>query len=146
MKTMKLIAALLVMGWAAHAADTASVSGKVTFDGVAPKAKKIKTDSDPQCQAMHADSPLLGEEVVVGDGGGLKNVFVYIKSGVKGEFPCPKEPVKIERDLMELIPKSQWVAFSHRVIHHGRRLCTARNPKCDRCPLRPLCPRIGVEK
>jgi len=57
-----------------------------------------------------------------------------------------KDPVKIEKDLMELIPKPQWVAFSHRVIHHGRRLCTARNPKCDRCPLRPLCPRIGVEK
>jgi endonuclease III len=56
-----------------------------------------------------------------------------------------KDPVKIERDLMELVPKSEWVAFSHRMIHHGRRLCVARKPKCDECPLRAFCPRIGVE-
>ena len=56
-----------------------------------------------------------------------------------------KDPAKIERDLMDLVPKSEWVAFSHRVIHHGRRLCVARKPKCDECPLRPFCPRIGVE-
>jgi endonuclease-3 len=56
-----------------------------------------------------------------------------------------KDPAKIERDLMDLVPKSEWVAFSHRVIHHGRRLCAARKPKCDECPLRPFCPRIGVE-
>jgi endonuclease-3 len=56
-----------------------------------------------------------------------------------------KDPAKIEQDLMELVPKSEWVAFSHRMIHHGRRLCVARKPKCDDCPLRPFCPRIGVE-
>ena len=56
-----------------------------------------------------------------------------------------KDPAKIERDLMDLVPKSEWVAFSHRMIHHGRRLCVARKPKCDECPLRPFCPRIGVE-
>jgi len=55
-----------------------------------------------------------------------------------------KDPVKIERDLMELVPQSEWVDFSHRVIHHGRRVCVARKPKCGDCPLRPLCPRIGV--
>ncbi len=57
-----------------------------------------------------------------------------------------KDPVKIEQDLMQLVPKSQWVAFSHRVIHHGRRLCAARKPLCDECPLQPFCPRIGVER
>jgi len=56
-----------------------------------------------------------------------------------------KDPVKIEQDLMQVVPKSEWVALSHRMIHHGRRLCTARNPKCDDCPLRSFCPRIGVE-
>jgi len=56
-----------------------------------------------------------------------------------------KDPVKIEQDLMQLVPKSGWVAFSHRMIHHGRRLCTARKPQCDDCPLRPFCPRIGVQ-
>jgi len=55
-----------------------------------------------------------------------------------------KDPNKIERDLMELVPKRQWVVFSHRMIHHGRRICTARKPKCDECPMEAFCPRIGV--
>lgn len=56
-----------------------------------------------------------------------------------------KDPEKIERDLMELIPAKSWIALSHQMIHHGRKYCTARNPKCDECPLRTLCPKIGVE-
>jgi endonuclease III len=55
-----------------------------------------------------------------------------------------KDPVKIERDLMALLPKGQWVDFSHRMIHHGRQICLARKPKCDICPLSDVCPRIGV--
>ena len=63
MKTMKLIAALLMLSWAAYAADTASVSGKVTFDGTAPKPKKIKTDAEPQCAAMHVTPHCSGSSV-----------------------------------------------------------------------------------
>ncbi len=55
------------------------------------------------------------------------------------------DPVKIERDLMALLPKREWVAFSHRMIAHGRQFCIARKPKCDVCPLADVCPRIGVE-
>lgn len=55
-----------------------------------------------------------------------------------------KDPVKIERELMEMIPEKEWVAFSHRMIQHGRRCCTARKPACDDCPLSSLCPRVGV--
>ena len=51
---------------------------------------------------------------------------------------------KIEQDLMALLPESEWINFSHRLIHHGRRICIARRPKCDECPLRPHCPRIGL--
>lgn len=57
-----------------------------------------------------------------------------------------KEPEKIERDLMAVLPKKEWVDFSHRVIHHGRRICVARKPKCDICTLNKVCPRVGVEK
>jgi len=57
-----------------------------------------------------------------------------------------KNPEKIERDLMELIPSTEWIALSHRMIHHGRRYCMAKKPNCGECPLRKLCPRIGVEK
>ncbi|MEN6405226.1 MAG: endonuclease III [Thermoguttaceae bacterium] len=57
-----------------------------------------------------------------------------------------KDPEKIERDLMGQLPKREWIALAHRMIQHGRRCCTARNPNCDECPLRAICPRIGVEK
>ncbi len=55
-----------------------------------------------------------------------------------------KTPEKIERDLIGLFAKKEWIVLSHRLIQHGRRVCTARKPKCDECPLESLCPRIGV--
>lgn len=48
-------------------------------------------------------------------------------------------PEKIEQDLMQLVPKKEWIAFSHRVIAHGRQCCVARKPKCAQCPVEPLC-------
>ena len=56
-----------------------------------------------------------------------------------------KDPEKIEQDLMALLPKKEWIDFSHRMIQHGRRICAARKPKCDECVLGGICPRIGVE-
>ncbi len=50
------------------------------------------------------------------------------------------DPVKIERDLMELIPEPDWTQYSHHVIHHGRGCCDARRPECERCPVREDCP------
>jgi endonuclease-3 len=55
-----------------------------------------------------------------------------------------KTPEAIEADLMALLPKREWVNFSHRLIHHGRRVCTARKPRCPECPLLKVCPRIGL--
>jgi len=49
-------------------------------------------------------------------------------------------PVKIEQDLMKLIPREKWTLFSHWLIWHGRRRCFARNPDCAGCEVRPLCP------
>jgi endonuclease-3 len=49
------------------------------------------------------------------------------------------DPVKIERDLVKIVPQDQWIVFSHRVILHGRALCVARNPKCGECAIDPLC-------
>jgi endonuclease III len=56
------------------------------------------------------------------------------------------DPVKVERDLMDLLPKKEWTLFSHRLILHGRQVCHARKPKCDGCVLAAVCPRIGVPK
>ena len=49
-------------------------------------------------------------------------------------------PERIERDLMEIIPRPRWILFSHQFIWHGRRICRARKPDCDVCPLAPHCP------
>jgi len=54
------------------------------------------------------------------------------------------DPEKIERDLMRKFPSAAWVALGHRLILHGRRVCAARKPACDRCPLAAACPRVGV--
>ncbi|MBI3208588.1 MAG: endonuclease III [Candidatus Solibacter usitatus] len=50
-----------------------------------------------------------------------------------------QDPVKIERDLMAMLPQSRWILFSHQLIHFGRSICVARRPKCGECPLAALC-------
>jgi len=54
-----------------------------------------------------------------------------------------KDPVKIEQDLMKLVPRKDWADFSHLLIHHGRQICDARKPKCEVCPINDLCPSAG---
>jgi endonuclease III len=53
-------------------------------------------------------------------------------------------PEHIERELMEVVPRAEWVDLSHRLIQHGRRVCLARKPKCRSCSLAELCPKVGV--
>ena len=50
------------------------------------------------------------------------------------------DAVKIEQDLMEVVPKEDWTLWSHLLIHHGRAICQARKPRCEECPLLPHCP------
>ncbi len=52
----------------------------------------------------------------------------------------PTDAVKIEQDLIRIIPQEDWTLWSHLLIHHGRALCQARKPKCEPCPLLPHCP------
>jgi endonuclease-3 len=56
------------------------------------------------------------------------------------------DPVKIEQDLIKLIPQPQWTLFSHWLIWHGRRRCYARKPDCPGCELRAICPSAGKVK
>jgi endonuclease-3 len=49
------------------------------------------------------------------------------------------DPVKIEADLMKIVPQDRWILFSHQVIHFGRQICIARKPRCASCPLDPVC-------
>jgi len=55
------------------------------------------------------------------------------------------DAVKIEQELMALVPREDWTLFSHWLIWHGRRRCYARKPDCDHCEIKKYCPQIGVE-
>ncbi|MBW1839745.1 MAG: endonuclease III [Deltaproteobacteria bacterium] len=57
-----------------------------------------------------------------------------------------QDPVKIEYDLMELVPRKEWTQFSHLIIFHGRNTCMARKPLCAECVLKKLCPQVDVKK
>lgn len=56
-------------------------------------------------------------------------------------FTSSSEPVKIEFELMEILPKEYWIKYNSQIIVHGRNICIARNPKCEECFLNNLCPK-----
>lgn len=72
------------------------VTGKVTFSGTPPKPAKLKMDADPVCAAAHPDGAT-AEDIVVGEGGGLQNVFIYVKEDVAGDFPAKSEPAVVNQ-------------------------------------------------
>ena len=59
-------------------------------------------------------------------------------------FSTEKDPDKIERGLMQLVPREKWFPFTYVLIEHGRRVCKARSPKCEICPVNHLCPSSRV--
>jgi endonuclease-3 len=67
-------------------------------------------------------------------------------SRLSGRLGLSREatPEKIERDLTAVVPKSDWIDFSHLLIAHGRKVCKARNPLCGACVLAGLCPSAGL--
>src|SRR5215213_7161538 len=83
--------------------------------------------------------------VVLGNAYGT-NVGVVVDTHVTrvsnrlGLTDHPSDALKIEQDLVQLVPQEDWTLWSHLLIHHGRAICTARKPDCTRCPLLPHCP------
>jgi endonuclease-3 len=81
--------------------------------------------------------------VVLGTGYGIASGVVVdthvMRISRRLDLTRQSDPVKIERDLEKIIPKEQWILFSHQLIHHGRALCTARSPRCAECMLEPIC-------
>jgi endonuclease III len=55
------------------------------------------------------------------------------------------DPVKVEKDLVALVPQKEWTLFSHLLIDHGRQVCDAKKPRCSTCFLNDVCPRVGVK-
>ncbi len=81
---------------AADPSKAGKVAGKITLEGAAPAQQPIQMAADPNCARMHS-TPVTTQFVVVGEGGGLANSFVYLKSGVQGDFPPPSEPVVLDQ-------------------------------------------------
>lgn len=82
--------------------------------------------------------------VVLGSAFGIASGIVIDTHGIrlsnKLGLTTQKDPVKIEKDLMKLIPKDKWIDFGHLLTLHGRYVCTARPHTCENCPLGDLCP------
>lgn len=127
------------------------------------KAKSIKTATQAILENHDGKVPRSMEELTQLGGVGRKTANVVlgnafnINCGVVvdthvARLSCrlaltrEKDPVDIEQLLMKLVPQEEWTLFSHLLIWHGRRRCYARNPDCQHCEIRALCPRIGVPK
>jgi endonuclease-3 len=81
--------------------------------------------------------------VVLGSGYGIASGIVVDThvSRISQRLDLTKhtDPVKIEQDLVKIIPQEKWIVFAHEIILHGRALCMARSPECEECDLSPLC-------
>ncbi|VAW30937.1 Endonuclease III [hydrothermal vent metagenome] len=86
---------------------------------------------------------VLGE--IYGKSEGI-TVDTHVKRIAKklGLTSSDKNPVKVERELMAIIPKEQWINISHLLIFHGRRVCIARRPDCPNCTLNDICPSVEL--
>lgn len=125
------------------------------------KAKNIKAASQRLIEVYGGEIPRTMEEILTLGGVARKTGNVVlgnafgIASGVVVDthvgrlsrrlgLTDEKTPEKIERDLQELVPKKDWVMFSHWLIYHGRQICNARKPKCRECVLADQCPSYKI--
>jgi endonuclease-3 len=121
------------------------------------KAKSIKKSAQQLLELHKGEIPRTLDELVKLAGVGRKTASVILGAGfglAEGivvdthvgrisqllKLTNQKDPVKIERDLIRIIPKFDWIIYSHLLIAHGRAICTARRPKCGKCVVNKLCP------
>ncbi len=99
------ILSVMAVSFLAGSALAANVTGKIAFDGVAPAVEMIKADADPRCKAVHPTG-ITPDQVIVNSNNTLKNVFVYVKTGLEGKkFDAPKEAVKFDQHGCQYNPK-----------------------------------------
>lgn len=139
------------------AADRAELEGLIAPTGFfRQKAATIQGIGQALCERFGGEVPADLEDLVTLPGVGRKtaNVVLGEAFGVPGitvdthvgrlarrlGWTDETAPEKVEADLMELFPPSEWTDLSHRLILHGRRVCHARTPACASCPLASLCP------
>lgn len=125
------------------------------------KARSIITCCQRLMDLHRGEVPSTMEELVILPGVGRKTANVILGNAFETPgitvdthvgrisrrlgLTVETDPVKVEHDLMAVLPAREWTMFSHRMIFHGRQVCFARKPNCAGCKLNVLCPRIGVE-
>jgi len=145
------------------AADPRKVEKAVRSTGFyRNKTKNILGAAKAVLERFGGKVPALMEDLITIPGVGRKtaNVILGNAFGIPGisvdthmirinrllGLTCHADPVKIEFDLMELVPKKDWTLFSHLIIHHGRVRCFARQPDCGHCEIQDLCPSMDQKK
>jgi endonuclease III len=124
------------------------------------KARNLRAAIAMLLEEFDGEVPLRLEELVRLPGVGRKtaNVVAAERGATQGivvdthvrrlsqrlGFTRQEDPVKIERDLRHLVPREDWARFPHLLIWHGRRVCLARRPRCERCVVNDLCPSSRV--
>src|SRR3954451_24855847 len=120
------------------------------------KSKSIVGAANRIVHDFHGEVPRTMEELLTVPGAARKTANVVlgtaygIASGVVVDTHVQRisrrldltkndEPVKIEQDLIKIVPRERWILFSHQIILHGRALCVARAPECEACDLNSLC-------
>jgi endonuclease-3 len=144
-------------------ADITELEGLIKSTGFyRNKAKNIKAMAQSLVEKYHGEVPRTLDELhgLAGVGRKTANVVLGNVFGVPGmvvdthvtrlsnRFGIAEgvDAVKLEHQLMEIIPKEDWTLFSHLLISHGREICKAPTPRCKVCQIFKLCPRRGVTK
>jgi len=125
------------------------------------KAKSLKRCAEQLVRDHNSEVPSAMEDLTKLGGVGRKTANVirghaFGEPGIAVDTHCRRlsrrlgltrqqDPVKIEADLARILPPSEWTNFSHRLIIHGRRVCYARKPSCNRCTLTRLCPAASFQ-
>jgi endonuclease III len=120
------------------------------------KARSLQRCAEQLAQKFKGEVPSTMEDLTKLAGVGRKTANVILghafkTPGVTVDTHCRRlsrrlgltrhqDPTKIEKDLNRLLPPQEWTGFSHRLIIHGRRVCYARQPACERCELKAFCP------
>jgi endonuclease-3 len=126
------------------------------------KAKSLQTCARQLVEQFGGEVPSTLQELIQLAGVGRKTANVMLGHafkipGVAVDTHCRRlsnrldltehqDPAKIEKDLCRLLPSEEWTAFSHRLIIHGRKMCFARKPACNECPLSDLCPSSNTKQ
>ncbi|MFC1666444.1 endonuclease III [Candidatus Omnitrophota bacterium] len=124
------------------------------------KSKNIIATSKKMIEGFNGKVPNAMEELVSLPGVARKTANIVLSSGFKKAegiavdthvkrlsirlgLTRQNNPNKIERDLMKMVAKKDWVDFNYMLVDHGRKICNARKPLCGRCPIAKLCPSLN---